>query len=218
LDAGKALDVMDCIPEHTAQDVADPGHGLEPVQGRRVVLLGCLNDRSLDIAEPLIVVADQREVSCHTFLRGRSGKPLGNVRAMGFGGQFLPALREVVRAVRVLDRREQCGPLTGQGQTAPQQLAGGTHLGGGDGGLGEPPAAEEQGNFLRVNLVIFRFASRDSLHIQSMAQHAGNAFASTEVGEPIPGEETCDAHDQVLPIGRHGLEKWVRSCLHVPVD
>jgi hypothetical protein len=37
------------------------------------------------------------------------------------------------------------------------------------------------------------------------------------VGEPIPGADAVDIDDQILPIGRNGLEKRPLSYLHVPV-
>jgi hypothetical protein len=51
-----------------------------------------------------------------------------------------------------------------------------------------------------------------------VAQDEGNALWSAEVGEPIPGEEAFDANDEVLPVGGNGLEKWLRCCLHIPVQ
>ncbi len=42
-------------------------------------------------------------------------------------------------------------------------------------------------------------------------------FAGTEVGQPVPGEDAFDTDDQVLPVGRNGLEKRLWACGHIPV-
>jgi hypothetical protein len=34
----------------------------------------------------------------------------------------------------------------------------------------------------------------------------------------VPREAAFDAHDEIVPVGRHGLEKWFGSCLHVSVQ
>jgi hypothetical protein len=50
-----------------------------------------------------------------------------------------------------------------------------------------------------------------------MPKHTGHAFASAEVGQPIPGQEAFDADDQLGPVGRNGLEKWLWARRHVSV-
>jgi hypothetical protein len=77
---------------------------------------------------------------------------------------------------------------------------------------------EEQGTRRRVELVLGRFAPMASVQRQGLAPHAGPAGTGPEVGEPRPGDETCDAHAQGLSRGRHGLEQRGWSGRHVPVD
>ena len=57
----------------------------------------------------------------------------------------------------------------------------------------------------------------DGLHVEGMPEHAGNPLLSTESSEPGPGEETCDRHHEAVTRGCNGLEKRVRSRLHVAV-
>jgi hypothetical protein len=41
---------------------------------------------------------------------------------------------------------------------------------------------------------------------------------STEVGEPVPGEDAFHGHDQTVTIGCHGPEKGIGSGLQVAVQ
>jgi hypothetical protein len=50
-----------------------------------------------------------------------------------------------------------------------------------------------------------------------MSSNEGNAFMGAEVGEPIPGEQTFDADDEILPIRRNRLEKRLGCRLHMAV-
>jgi hypothetical protein len=52
----------------------------------------------------------------------------------------------------------------------------------------------------------------DGLHVQGMAEDERDAFVSTQVGEPVPGEQTFDRDDETLAIGRNDVPKglWVR--------
>jgi hypothetical protein len=34
----------------------------------------------------------------------------------------------------------------------------------------------------------------------------------------VPGDDAFDGHDHLFPIGRDGLEKWLRTGFHVPVQ
>jgi hypothetical protein len=51
-----------------------------------------------------------------------------------------------------------------------------------------------------------------------MPQHEGNALFRTQIGEPIPGEDAFNGHDQPLTIRGNGLEERFRSGLHVAVQ
>ena len=51
-----------------------------------------------------------------------------------------------------------------------------------------------------------------------MAQHKSHPLTGTEVGEPIPGTNTLDRHDELIPRGGNGLEKrlWTRWPVAMP--
>ena len=65
---------------------------------------------------------------------------------------------------------------------------------------------------------MFGFATVKGFHIKGMAQDEGNPFCSTEVGEPIPGEDTCNGDDQTVTLGGHGREKGVGRRFHMAVQ
>ena len=50
-----------------------------------------------------------------------------------------------------------------------------------------------------------------------MTQHEGNTLLCTQVGQPVPSEETCNRHHQAVTRGRNGLEKRLRSGFPVAV-
>ena len=50
-----------------------------------------------------------------------------------------------------------------------------------------------------------------------MTPHEGNPLLSTEISQPVPGEDTFDTDDDILAIGRDGLEKRFWGCWHVTV-
>jgi hypothetical protein len=58
----------------------------------------------------------------------------------------------------------------------------------------------------------------DGFHIKGMSQDEGNTFVSTEIGEPLPGEDTFNGHHEPLPIGGNGLEKRFGSGFHIAVQ
>jgi len=68
LDPREPADVVDCLEEPETQDLADAGHGLPPVEGIRVVLLGQAHAGQLHVVQPRVVVVNQCEVPRHAFL------------------------------------------------------------------------------------------------------------------------------------------------------
>src|SRR5207244_10902230 len=81
--------------------------------------------------------------------------------------------------------------------------------------LGEHTAAQEHGNFLRINAVIFCFATVDGFPIQRVPEDKWYPFLGTQVSKPVPGEDTfhCDHH--MSTIGGNGLEQRLRACGHI---
>jgi hypothetical protein len=218
LDPGKALDVMHLLQEHQAEDFANSGSGLEEGQGLRLVVLGGFNDRSLHIAEQRLVGVKQRQVPVPTLLARRIRNPLGDASAVRFVGQLCPDRREVVLTMRVLDMGQELGAFARQVHPASEQVARRPHLSGIHIGLREHTAAEEDSNLLGVDLVILRFATMDCLHIEGVAEHKRAPFPGAEISQPVPGEDTCDGHDDLAPIGRKGLEQSIGTGLHVAVQ
>jgi hypothetical protein len=65
---------------------------------------------------------------------------------------------------------------------------------------------------------MFGLTAVDGFHIEGMAQNKGNTLLSTEVGEPVPGEDAFNRHDETLTIRGNGLEKRFGGCLHIAVE
>jgi hypothetical protein len=104
--AGAALEVMDFIPQHQAQDLTDPRDCTQQVERVGVVLLGRGEDGQLHVAPPLVVVANQREVDGDALVHRGIGTPLGDAVAVGLIGNLLAKRGQVVLAVGLLDMGE----------------------------------------------------------------------------------------------------------------
>ena len=83
--------------------------------------------------------------------------------------------------------------------------------------LREHAAAEQDGNLLGVDLVVFGLAAMDGLHGEGMTEDERDPFIGAEVGEPVPGEHAFDRDDDPVPIRSNGFEKGLRGGLHVTV-
>src|SRR5262245_5739145 len=101
---------------------------------------------------------------------------------------------------------------------APQEVPGSPHLGRIDIGLWEHATAEQGRNLLRIDLVIFGLAAMDGFHIESVSKDKGNPFVRTEVGQPIPGKDAFDRHNETVPTGGNGVEKRSRRGFHIAVE
>jgi len=47
----------------------------------------------------------------------------------------------------------------------------------------------------------------DGAHVEGVAEDEGDVVLGAEIGDPVPGEETLDADDDVGPVGGEGLEE-----------
>jgi hypothetical protein len=100
----------------------------------------------------------------------------------------------------------------------PEQITSGAPLSGIDIGLWEHATAQQGSHLWRIDLVILGLTPVNGFHIESMTQNKGNVLFGTQVGEPIPGAEAFNRHDQPLTIGGNGLEEGFRSGFHITVQ
>jgi hypothetical protein len=101
---------------------------------------------------------------------------------------------------------------------AAEQIPWGPHLCGIDIRLGEHPAAEEDGDLVRIDPIVCGLAPMNRLHVEGMAQNERNAFLGAEVRQPLPGKEAFDADDEILAVGSERFEKRLGRRFHLPVQ
>ena len=145
------------------------------------------------------------------------GKTLGDPVTVGFVGDLFANGGQVILAVGILHVGEELAAFACQVHASAQQVAGGAHLGGVDIGLWEHAAAQQHSNFLGVDLVVFGLAAVDGLHIEGMTKDKRDPVFSTEVGKPVPGKHAFGRQDDLIAVGRNGLEQRLWGRGHVPV-
>jgi hypothetical protein len=69
-----------------------------------------------------------------------------------------------------------------------------------------------------INFIVLGFAAMNRFHIEGMPKHKGNPFLLTEVGEPVPREDTLYSHDQIVPIGGDDPQERFRGGREILVD
>jgi hypothetical protein len=217
LHAGKAVDVMDFIEQHEAEDVANARDGLQQVEGIGIMLLGGFEDREFEVLEQGILIGDQVQIDRDGFLHGRRIKALGDPVAVGCVGDVLADLGEVILAVGIVPVGSQLCAFAHQMRPPPQEVTGGAPLRWRHIGLWEHAAAQQGRNLLGVDRVVFGFAAMHRFHIQGVPQDKGNLVLRAQVGEPIPGEETFHSDNQAIPVGSDDLKKGFWRGFHITV-
>ena len=108
-------------------------------------------------------------------------------------------------------------PVGGPGPPAPAQVAGGPPGSRIDLGLRAPTTAKKGRNVVGIERVVFGLAPREGFHVEGVTQHDGNPLLSTEISQPVPGEEPFDTDADIRARGRDGLEQRFWGCWPVTV-
>ncbi len=109
----EAVDRMDCVKQHEAEALANAGHRLPQIQGMSVMVLGGCDDGECDLATQRIVGGDEREINFDALVHRRIGKALGDPISVGFVGDLFADGREVIRAVGIVDLRQEVAAFSG---------------------------------------------------------------------------------------------------------
>jgi hypothetical protein len=110
---------------------------------------------------------------------------------------------------------DQRGPLMHQMHAPPQEVARLTQALGIDVSRRDVAAAQQTGNLLRIEVVVLRLAAVDGLHVECVTDDKRDLLRLTQIGDPVPGEETLDAHDHVRPIRCQRLQQHLQQQLLV---
>jgi hypothetical protein len=90
--------------------------------------------------------------------------------------------------------------------------------GGIDIGHRERAAAQQHGDLVGIDFVVFGFATVNGFHIKGMAEDKGDFLLGAEIGEPVPGEDALDGDGHVLSVRRDGFEEQLRTARHIAVQ
>lgn len=182
----EAVDLMDFVQPHEAKDLADAGHGVQPIQGMGVMVFGSFEDGEFAIAQQLIVIGDERQIHFDALWHRWIGEALGDPVSVGFVGNVLADGREGIRAVGLVDMGQEFAAFAGQMHTSTQQVAGRTPRGGLDRGLRKHPAAPPDGDFRGVDRIVLGLAAREGRQVEGVPEDKRAPRFSTEVSPPGP--------------------------------
>jgi len=218
LSAGEAVDTMAFREQHEAEHLAHTGDGVQQRQGVGIVRRGGCAERERQVFAPRILRGEERQVARDGLWPRRRGTACGHPVAMGLGGHLLAALGPGVWALGSVHMGQACSACAPQVGAAPQPSTGGAQRSRRDRGLWEQTASQQGGTLVRIALVGFGLPAVHGLHREGMPQDEGHACVRPAVGEPGPGAETLDGHNQAIPRGGHGLEEGCRRRLHRAVQ
>ena len=209
---------MDVVEQHEAEDRAKAGHRLEQRQGMGVMVLGGCDDGACDVAQQRIVGGDERTIHFDALVHRWIGTALGDSVSVRFVGNVCDDGREILLTVGMVDRGQECAAWAGQRHASTQQVAGRAPLGRRDRGLWKHTAAQQYGDCMGVDRIVFGLAAMDGLHGEGMTEDTRDPMCSTEVSKPVPGQQACGRQNDLIAVGGDGLEQRLWGGCHVPVQ
>ena len=190
---GEAVDLVDVVEQHEAENRADTGHGLQQIPGVGVMVVGGCDDGECHVAKPLGIGGDERQIDCETFLHRWIGKACGNALTVGFVGDLFADGWQMILAVGIVDMCQELSPCRCQRHATPEQVAGGAHLGGRHRGLREHTAAQKRRNLLGIARVVCGLPTMESLHGESMPQDKGRPSSAQRSASQYQGNRHSTA-------------------------
>ena len=214
----EAVDLMDVIEPHEAEDRADTGARVPQRQGLGLMVRGGCDEGQFDVTSQRIVIGEKGAIDCNTLVHCRISTTLGDPVTVGFVGHLFANGGHMILTIGMLHMGAECAACAGQGHAAAQEVAGGAPRGGIPIGLREQATAQQHGDFVGGDLVVFRLAAMESFHREGMTQDARDPVVSTAIGTPVPGNHTCSGQDDRILGGRDSLAQRLWGGWHVPVQ
>jgi hypothetical protein len=195
---------MDLVEQSHAEDAADAGHREQESERVGILHSGLGEQVALEVGDQDIVLIDELEIGGDALGDGRIVEAQLQVFAVLGEGNATEIVGEVVLIVDGVQVGEQLGALADEVKASAQEIARRSHGAGIDVSLREGAAAQESGDFERVDAVVLGLGAMDGLHVQSVTEDELDVLDGAEIGEPVPGIHTLGAHYEVLAIGSDG--------------
>jgi len=170
------------------------------------MLLGGVDEGACHVTPQRIIVTDAWQIDGKTVVHCGVGTALGHPVTVGFRGHLGTPGRPVIRAVGLVHVGQQRGALMCSMPAASQPRAGRPHLGRLPRGWREHAATAPDGALVRVDRVVLGLPTMAGLHGQGRAEDAREAFVSTQVGQPGPGDQPFDRDDEPRSRGRPDVQ------------
>ena len=154
-------------------------------------------------------MTSELDIRGDTLGRGDVGELLGDTLSIASIVEAGLRRREIVLVVRVLDVNEEVTSLAHHLESSTKKIPGGAHLGWVDISLRKHASSEKGCNLESIDTVVLGLASMNRFHVKSMTKDEVNTFPCTEVGEPVPGEDTLDRDDEVFSEWSDGFQENV---------
>ena len=69
-----------------------------------------------------------------------------------------------------------------------------------------------------VNLVVLGLPAVNGFHIERMTKDKRDFVVSTQIGKPVPGKHAFGCEDDLIAVGRNGLEQRLWGRGHIAVQ
>jgi hypothetical protein len=214
----EAVDLMDFVEPHEAEDLANAGHRLQQIQGIGGMVPRGFDDGEFDVAPQLILVGDERKLHFDALLHRWIGKALGDAIAVRFVGNVFADGREVIHTGGSVDMGQEFAAFARERHASTQQVAGRAHLDRIDLGLWKHSAAQQYGDFMGVERIVFGLAAMNGFQVEGMTEDKRDPMFSTEISKPVPGKHAFGRQDDLIAVGGDGLEQRLWGGGHGPVQ
>jgi hypothetical protein len=160
-----------------------------------------------ELSDELTVDFDEDQIGLYALSDRGIGEMLGDSFPVALTGQVSFEGWEVILAVGILDMAQELSSFAYHESAPAQEISGRSHFGGIDIGLGDHATTQKSSDLSSVDLVVFGLSPMYGFHVEGVSENEGDTFVGTEIGEPVPGEDTLDCDHKVFSVRRNCLEK-----------
>ena len=218
LDFGESLDVVDFVEYGKTENTSYSRNGANSEVGIVIMLFGERGYFLFELRKYGVVVIEKVEVNLDALLDAFIRKELCDFFPFGLSTGSVFKVFDIVLIGGILDMRQKFGPFPGEMHSASQQVTGGAHSGRIDIGQRKHSTSREHGDLVGVDSVVLGLSSVDGFHVKGMSENEFDAFFSTQIGDPIPGEGAFDGNDKIVSVSFYSFQESVPVCFDVPVE
>ena len=171
-----------------------------------------------ELRQNSVVEIEKVQVELNVLLDAFIRKDLSESFSLRLSTRVILEIWKIVLMGRILHVSQKFRSLPGEIHSAPEKIAGGTHLGRVDVGHREHSTSGKYRDLVGIDSVVLGLTAVNGFHVEGVSEDKVYTFFPAQICKPVPGEGAVHANYEIIPVLFDRFQEYLPVSLDVSME